>query len=235
MIHKNKVFKSPLLVKAMFDGISKDYDRLNDLMTFRLHKKIKRNVVRSLSSLLSPISSLTFLDLCTGTGDIAAILKENYPDSKIIGIDFSEKMLEIAREKHSGIDFLQGDCIRLPFEDESVDVCLISFGLRNIGNMKKTLEEIYRVLKKGGVFLNLDLGKPNKLMNILIKPYMTFWVSLLGKIFHGDETPYKYLADSNETFPSQKELTEIYRKIGFSNIQNKNYLFGQIASQISIK
>ncbi len=230
-----KDIKNPKTIEQMFDRISKDYDKLNDLMSFGVHKKIKREVIKTLSSLLLPLPSLSLLDLCTGTGDIAALLRENYPDAKIIGLDFSDKMLEIARKKHAGIEFLQGDCTQLPFEDESFDICTISFGLRNIENMQKALDEIYRVLKKGGVFVNIDLGKPNKFMNILIKPYMTFWIALLGKVFHGDETPYKYLAQSNETFPSQKELIEIYKKIGFQNVKNKNYLFGQIASQFGTK
>lgn len=130
---------------------------------------------------------------------------------------------------------MEADCTNLPFEDESFDLCTISFGLRNIEDMETAIKEIYRVLKKGGVFVNLDLGKPNKFFNLFLKPYMYLWVALLGKVFHGDETPYKYLAASNETFPAPAELVKIYEKIGFSNIKCKNYLLGQIAAQMSEK
>lgn len=253
--------KEPTFIKGLFNSISKSYDKLNDIMSLGLHKKIKRDAIAQIGD----YKPKTILDLCTGTGDLAGILKEKYPEAKIIGVDFSPQMLEIARQKYlqskqsfqwqsrlglptqqrntdnalianqHNIDFLEADCTNLPFEDESFDLCVISFGLRNIEDMGKALEEIYRVLKKGGVFVNLDLGKPNKLFNLFLKPYMYIWVAILGKIFHGDETPYKYLATSNETFPAPAELIKIYEKIGFCNVKNKNYLFGQISSQISIK
>lgn len=230
--------KNSDFIKGLFNSISSNYDKLNDIMSFGLHKKIKLAVINSVKQnylLTSHVSHLTILDLCCGTGDLTGILKEKYPDAKIIGVDFSDKMLEVARKKNPGIEFLEADCTNLPFEDKSFDLCTISFGLRNIEDMEKALNEIYRVLKKGGVFINLDLGKPNKFFNLFLKPYMYFWVAILGKIFHGDETPYKYLAASNETFPSPAELVKIYEKIGFFNIENKNYLFEQIASQISKK
>ena len=229
-------FKNPRYIRDLFNSISNNYDKLNDIMSFGLHRKIKKDIIKPLNTPLTVYHlPFTILDLCTGTGDLAAILKEKYPEAKVIGVDFSEKMLEIARRKHTDIEFLEADCTNLPFEDESFDLCTISFGLRNIEDMEKALNEIYRVLKKGGIFINLDLGKPNKFFNLFCKPYMYLWVAILGKIFHGSETPYKYLAASNETFPSPAELVKIYEKIGFSNIKNKNYLFGQIASQISIK
>lgn len=233
-----KSSKNPEFIKYLFNSISNNYDKLNDIMSFGLHKVIKNNAVKQIKCykpFTSHLSPLTFLDLCTGTGDLAGILKEKYPQAKVIGIDFSEKMLDIARKKHPNVEFLQADITNLPLEDESFDLCTISFGLRNIENMEQSLKEIYRVLKPDGVFVNLDLGKPNKFFNFFLKPYMYIWIAFLGKYFHGDETPYKYLAVSNETFPSQKELVEIFKKNGFSDIKNKNYLFGQIAFQISRK
>ncbi len=263
---KWKIFsKEPGFIKGLFNSISANYDKLNDIMSFGLHRRIKNDVIKQISSPFTVYRSpFTILDLCTGTGDLAAILKEKYPEAKVVGVDFSPQMLEIAKKKYSNInypplaggskslisgrgiettqntnepyiEFLEADCTNLPFEDESFDLCVISFGLRNIENMEKALQEIYRVLKKGGIFVNLDLGKPNKFFNLFCKPYMYLWVAILGKIFHKDETPYKYLAASNETFPAPAELIKIYEKIGFCNVKNKNYLFGQIASQISQK
>lgn len=226
--------KKPPFIKSLFNSISKDYDRLNNIMTFGLHKKIKKGVIAELNS----VQPLKILDLCTGTGDLAGMLKEKFPQAHITGVDFSPEMLNMARnkwKKYPDIEFLETDCSQLPFEDESFDLCVISFGLRNVENISKVLGEIYRVLKSGGIFINLDLGKPNKFFNFFLEPYMYLWVSFLGKFFHGDETPYKYLAVSNETFPSQKELAKIFEKTGFLNIKNKNHLFGQIASQICKK
>lgn len=251
---KNIFSKDSLFVKDLFNQISKNYDKLNNIMSFGLHRKIKLDVINKIHLSPSPLVgegnfsargtsaekmgegyNYKCLDLCCGTGDLARILKDTYLQSEVIGVDFSQNMLEIARKKHPDIEFLEADCTQLPFEDESFDLCIISFGLRNIENMEKALKEIYRVLKKDGYFINLDLGKPNKFFNFFLKPYMYLWVSLLGKLFHGNETPYKYLAVSNETFPSQKELVKIFEMAGFSDIKNKNYLFGQIASQISKK
>lgn len=230
----NKFSKNPDFVKKLFNSISLNYDKLNDIMSFGCHRIIKRDAVSFAK--LSPNAKI--LDLCTGTGDLAGILKKGYPQAKITGIDFSSEMLQIARDKwkkYPDINFVEADCTQLPFEDEQFDLCTISFGLRNIEDMEKALKEIYRVLKKGGYFINLDLGKPNKFFNFFLKPYMYIGVSFLGKFFHGDEQPYKYLAVSNEDFSSQKQLVGIFQQIGFCNVKNKNYLFGQIASQISQK
>lgn len=230
-----KFSKNSYFIKDLFNSISVNYDKLNDIMSFGLHKKIKKDIIRQTRLFTIHRSPLTCLDLCTGTGDLAGLLKEKYHEVQIIGVDFSEKMLEIARKKHPDIEFLEADCTKLPFNNESFDLCVISFGLRNIEEMEKALKEIYRVLKPGGIFINIDLGKPNKFFNIFLRPYMYLWISFVGKIFHGDQTPYRYLAESNEYFPSQKELVEIYKNIGFHDIKNKNYLFGQIASQQSKK
>lgn len=228
--------KDPQFIKTLFDSISSNYDKLNDIMSFGLHRKIKKEIIADIKHFdFSTFRPFNFLDLCTGTGDLAGLLKKEYPSAQITGVDFSEKMLEIAKKKHPEINFLEADCTQLPFENEQFDLCIISFGLRNIENIEKALTEIYRVTKKGGCFINIDLGKPNKFFNFFLKPYMYLWVSLLGKVFHGDETPYKYLAVSNETFPAPQKLIEMFQEVGFSDIKNKNYLFGQIASQISKK
>lgn len=230
-VKKQNFTKNPIFIRNLFDSISAHYDKLNDIMSLGLHNRIKLSAIKNL--MLPTIPRI--LDLCTGTGDLAYLLSKEYPNSKVIGIDFSEKMLEIARKKHSDLEFIEGDCTQLPFEEKSFDLCVISFGLRNIEDIEKALKEIHRVLKTEGIFINLDLGKPNRFFNIVLKPYMYIWVAFLGKFFHGDETPYKYLAVSNESFPSPKELVELYEKIGFTDIKNKNYAFGQIASQICSK
>lgn len=223
--------KRPEFIKGLFNSISKSYDKLNDIMSLGLHKKIKRDAIAQIGD----YKPKTILDLCTGTGDLAGILKEKYPEAKIVGVDFSPQMLEIARQKYPEIEFLEADCTNLPFEDESFDLCVISFGLRNIEDMGKTIAEIHRVLRPYGLFINIDLGKPDKFFNFFLKPYLYLWVALLGKIFHGDETPYKYLAASNEDFPSQQDLMKLYKQYWFTPIKNKDYLLGQIAAQVSMK
>lgn len=235
---QNNFSKNPEFIKKLFNSISRNYDKLNDIMSFGLHKKIKRDVLKQIS-FYKPFtvhrSPFTILDLCTGTGDLAGILKEKYPEAKVVGVDFSPQMLEIARQKHPSIEFLEADCTNLPFEDESFDLCVISFGLRNIEDMGKAIAEIHRVLRPYGLFINIDLGKPDKFFNFFLKPYMYIWIVLMGKFFHGDETPYKYLAASNEDFPSQQDLMKLYKQYWFTPVKNKDYLLGQIAAQVSMK
>lgn len=226
-----KFSKNPIFIKNLFDLISSDYDTLNDIMSFGMHKSIKKNLIKNLKL----PENAKILDLCTGTGDVAGLLKANFPNAQITGVDLSNKMMSIAKQKYQDIDFIQADCSDLPFEDESFDLCTISFGLRNTENLKKVVNEINRVLKTGGKFANLDLGKPNKFINIFLKPYMNIWIAFIGKLFHGSSTPYRYLAASNEDFPSQNELVKIFKEAGFSDIKNQNYIFGQIASQICTK
>lgn len=222
-----KFSKKPQFIQGLFNQISQDYDKLNDIMSFGGHLRIKKS---SLQGLNLP-DGAKVLDLCTGTGDIAGLLHELYPSAQIIGVDFSQNMLEIARKKHPSLDFRHGDASELPFEDVEFDLCVISFGLRNTEDLRKVLGEIYRVLKTGGTFVNIDLGKPTFAVNLFIRPALYLWTQLVGTFFHGDKEPYRYLAVSNEDFPSQRELVRIYEEIGFRDAQNRDFMFGQIASQ----
>lgn len=222
-----KFSKTPQFIQGLFNQISRDYDRLNDIMSFGNHLRIKKSSLRGLD--LSEGAKV--LDLCTGTGDVAGILKDLYPTADIIGVDFSEKMLEIARAKHPSVDFRHGDVSELPFGDGEFDLCVISFGLRNTEDLCKVLREIHRVLKPDATFVNIDLGKPSPLVNLAMRPVFYLWAQAVGLFFHGDNEPYKYLAVSNEDFPSQHELVKIFKEIGFEDIRNRDFVFGQIASQ----
>ncbi|MFA6988957.1 MAG: bifunctional demethylmenaquinone methyltransferase/2-methoxy-6-polyprenyl-1,4-benzoquinol methylase UbiE [Candidatus Gastranaerophilaceae bacterium] len=219
-------------IKNLFDEISKDYDLMNNIMSFGMHPFIKRKAVSRI-----PVKiNARILDICTGTGDMAINLAQKYPDSKIIALDFSEKMLEIAQKKaakYKNIEFIQADATKLPFENDYFDICLISFGLRNLPDVKEALIEFKRVLKQDGCFSNLDLGKPNSIFNLLFKPYFFHIVPFLGKIIHGNHCPYKYLPESNIDFPSQKELAELLKELGFREIKNYDYAFGTMAQQIA--
>lgn len=220
--------KSPHLIQKMFDSIAERYDFNNNLISLGLHKKIKELAIKKLK--LNENSKI--LDLCTGTGDIAFFLKRKYPDASVIGIDFSSEMLKIAKQKNnSDINFQKADCTNLPFDDNSFDLCTISFGLRNIENQGSALKEIYRVLKKDGIFMHIDFGKSSnfadKIFDLLV-PSMV-------KIFYKNSIPYDYLLESKKTFKSPDELIKTFENHGFKFERRHDFLFGVISSQIMKK
>ncbi len=229
----NKNTKKEVNIKNLFDSIAKNYDKLNTIISLGLHKKVKKNSIEEIP--LKMPSKI--LDLCCGTADIGIIMSKKFPDSEIFCVDFSDEMLKIAREKtqkYNNIKVLSADALDMPFDDDFFDISVISFGLRNLDDIKKGLLEMKRVTKKDGYVVNLDTGK---VANINLMPlfYLFFNVLMpfLGKIFHGKIMPYKYLSESAKTFPSQKELIQIFNELGFNDIKNYDYIFGAIAQQIA--
>lgn len=214
--------KNPEKIKEMFNKIANVYDFNNKIISFGLHKKIKKLAIE-----IYPFSG-TCLDLCTGTGDIAGFLSSY---CEVIGVDFSKNMLEIARKKHPKIKFLEEDCTNLSFENNSFDNITISFGLRNIENYDLALDEIYRILKPKGKFLHLDFCKNNPLADI----FYDFLIPKLVKIFYKDNVPYEYLIKSKQLFFDEKNLIELFKKHNLKLIKQKKFLFGTIACQLCEK
>lgn len=221
----------------MFENLASDYDLMNDVISFGMHKSIKKKSVSNIFKLYSGRSELKILDVCCGTGDIAIFAAEKFGDSaKITGVDFSESMLEIAKKrsaKYKNIEYITADVLNLPFEDNYFDAVFISFGLRNLADLKKGVLELKRVTKNGGYVSNLDVGKPEGICGKLSKLYFYLFVPVLGKLIHGNAEPYSYLHESREEFPSQKELITIFSELGFKNIKNNDFALGTIAQQIA--
>lgn len=215
--------KNPQKIKEMFNQIAEKYDFNNNLISFGLHKFVKKIAISKINF------SGKCLDLCTGTGDIAGFLDKN--KCEVTGLDFSENMLKIAKSKHPDIEFIEGDCTNLPFADNSFDAVTISFGLRNIEDYNKALDEIYRVLKPNGIFFHLDFCKNNLLANLIYN----FIIPKLVKIIYGEDLPYKYLVQSKKEFFDNKQLKELFEQHKFINQKTSTYLFGTIASIISNK
>lgn len=215
----------------MFDNIAKNYDKLNNIISFGFHLNVKKQAIKNAN--IKP--DYKVLDVCTGTGDIAVYLAEHVlKKGRVIGVDFSQKMLEIAENKTNAtnINFLRADALNLPFKDEEFDACFISFGLRNLKDLKKGLTEMKRVTKKGGLVINLDTGKPKGIINFFYELYFFNLVPFFGKVFNNDETPYQYLPQSTRTFPSPDELLLIFEELGLKNVKKFDFLFGAISEQI---
>ena len=217
------VDKNPEKINKMFNKIAYKYDFINNVMSLNTQHKIKQKSIE----LLNINSGDNILDLCCGTGDLAILAKKDQPQCQIIGVDFSEKMLEIAKRKSNEIQFLQADATNLPFEDNFFDIITMGFGLRNIQNTEKAIIEVYRVLKPNGKFLHLDFGKKN----ILSKIYDIF-VSFISRFFTNNKFAYSYLIESKKVFPTPDELVKDFESKGFQLEKRKDFLLGIISVQI---
>lgn len=210
-------------MKSMFNDIAKNYDFLNDVMTFFTQKSIKNSAINSLKPNHSNI-----LDVCTGTGDIAIMLAKKFPNASITALDFSLEMLKIAKikSKNLNINFINNNALDMPFLNNSFDLCTISFGLRNLPDITAAIKEIHRVLATNGELLIIDLGKPK--MNWLYPLILDKVIPILGKIFHENKYPYQYLVESQKDFPSPQNLSKVLQSVGFADTKILNFLFGTI-------
>lgn len=210
--------------KQTFDSISKNYDLINQLISFGLHKKWKSNFINIVNFYGQVI------DIATGTGDIAMEIKKKYPDANLTGYDPSPNMLKIAKKKciKNDVDFVEGFCEKMPFNDSSFDFATITFGIRNTKSVDNSLIEIKRILKDDGILMIMEFSKTN---NVLIKNlyhiYLNFIIPFIGSLF-GKYDEYKYLATSIEGFYTKDEMNNILESKNFSLIKNIEYNFGLV-------
>lgn len=218
--------KSPAVIHTMFNMISKEYDFLNNVMSFGLHKFIKYRCIKNLN--IKPHDNV--IDLCCGTGDIGGLIKKYRPQANVIGIDFSENMIEIAKNRNDGVKYYQGDVTHLPYPDNTFDIVTMCFGLRNIQNAEKAVEEVYRILRPKGRFLHLDFGTKN----ILSRIYDVI-IPVIVKIFTQNTFPYKYLIESKKIFPEPDDLIKDFENKNFKFYKKLDFMFGAISAQIMTK
>ncbi|MBT8259751.1 MAG: bifunctional demethylmenaquinone methyltransferase/2-methoxy-6-polyprenyl-1,4-benzoquinol methylase UbiE [Flavobacteriaceae bacterium] len=233
MAEKVKPYKDSDLSKkeqvaTMFDNISKEYDGLNRVISFGIDVKWRKKVV----NLVDKQNPRHILDIATGTGDLAINLAETHAE-KITGLDISEGMLEIGKQKiskrqlNNRIEMVVGDSENLPFKDNTFDAITVAFGIRNFENLEKGLGEILRVLKPSGIFVILETSVPTKTpfkqgYNFYTKRIMP----LIGKLFSKDKSAYTYLSESASVFPYGDKLNNILRKIGFIDTTALPQTFG---------
>ncbi len=215
-------------VTQMFDNISKEYDGLNRVISFGIDVKWRNKVV----DLVAASNPERILDIATGTGDLAINLAKTEA-KEIIGLDISDGMLEVGRQKiaHKSLENLIsmviGDSENLPFNDNSFDAITVAFGVRNFEHLEKGLEEILRVLKPGGLFVILETSVPTKTpFKQGYKFYSKYILPNIGKLFSKDRSAYTYLSESASVFPYGEVLNNILRKIGFINVHDKPQTLG---------
>ncbi|ABZ99690.1 Ubiquinone/menaquinone biosynthesis methyltransferase [Leptospira biflexa serovar Patoc strain 'Patoc 1 (Paris)'] len=231
--------KKPEYVRKNFDGIAKAYDRFNDWNSFFLHRLWKDWVVKEAKKAVPGAKSA--LDLCCGTGDITSRLSQDPNLETVVGLDFSEQMLSFAFPKVNGkshVNLLVGDAMDLKqFKNESFDIVTMGFGLRNVSDLNKCLLEIKRVLKKGGVFVNLDVGRVRpKFLKFFADVYFFQIVPLFGYLLYGKQNEmFDYLPHSSKSYPDQETLAQILTDLGFQEVRFQNFVFGNAVAHVAKK
>ncbi|MBY0405140.1 MAG: bifunctional demethylmenaquinone methyltransferase/2-methoxy-6-polyprenyl-1,4-benzoquinol methylase UbiE [Cyanobacteria bacterium] len=220
-------------VQQMFNRIAPTYDFLNDCISFGMHRGWKASACKTLA--LKPGDSV--LDVCTGTGDLTRYLLDWVGNSgRVTGLDFSDEMLSVARKRfaqYENIKFIQGDALNLPFDENKFDGAIVSFGLRNVSDIERCLQEMLRVVKPGGWVVNLDTSpKPN------IPGYWFYFSTIMpvvGKLFSLDNKAYHYLSDSTKNFLTPDQLTDLFKSVGMTNVSGQTLAFGSVGLQAGQK
>jgi demethylmenaquinone methyltransferase / 2-methoxy-6-polyprenyl-1,4-benzoquinol methylase len=215
-------------VAQMFDTISGNYDNLNRVISFGIDIKWRKKVLKMVANK----NPKTILDIATGTGDLAILMVETSAE-KIIGLDISEGMLEVGRQKiatqnlSNKIQMVLGDSEKMPYEDNTFDAITVAFGVRNFENLEIGLAEILRVLKPSGIFVILETSIPEKFpYRQGYQFYSKYILPLIGKLFSKDNVAYGYLSESASFFPYGEKLNNILRKIGFIEVEALPQTFG---------
>ncbi len=209
-------------VSEMFDNIAPYYDLLNRVLSLGIDKSWRKRAIK----LLQEDNPKYILDVATGTGDVALQVADKLQPEKIIGVDISNEMLAIGRQKiakknlESVITLEEGDSENLPFQDNTFDAITVAYGVRNFENLEKGLGEMYRVLKPGGKVVVLEFSKPTMFpFKQLFNLYFKYILPTIGKWTSKDPKAYRYLYESVQAFPDGKQFVSILNKLGFHSTQ----------------
>jgi demethylmenaquinone methyltransferase/2-methoxy-6-polyprenyl-1,4-benzoquinol methylase len=226
-------------VAEVFHSVAAKYDIMNDLMSFGVHRLWKRFTME----FTGVRKGDQVLDIAGGTGDLAMKFSDLVgPDGKVILADINDSMLKVGRDRlldkgYSGnIEVVQANAESLPFADNSFNVITMAFGLRNVTNKDKALQEFNRVLKPGGRLLVLEFSKTkNPLLSKAYDLYSFSALPMMGKLITNDAESYRYLAESIRMHPDQETLKGMFEEAGFANCEYHNLTGGIVALHKGIK
>jgi demethylmenaquinone methyltransferase/2-methoxy-6-polyprenyl-1,4-benzoquinol methylase len=216
-------------VRAMFDRITPAYDRMNRIMSLGMDGGWRTLAVRA--SGLAPGG--TALDVCCGTGDLAIELLDAVSTrGRVVGLDFSEAMLDAARRKSSQIEWVRGDALALPFADGEFAAATIGFGMRNLADPLRGFAELARVVRPGGRVVCLELTEPPA----WAAPFARLWtdraVPLLGRLVARETDAYRYLPASVHRFPPAEELAAVMGRAGLRRVRFRRLSGGAVAVHV---
>ena len=208
-------------VRTMFDRIAPVYDVMNRVMTAGLDRHWRRSTAEAV---VRPGDRV--LDACCGTGDLALACER--AGGRVVGLDFSQRMIERARRKSATIAWVEGDLLSLPFEGGSFEAAAVGFGVRNVADLERALAELRRVLVAGGRLGILEITTPEG----ALAPFYRLWfdrvVPLMGRVLEGGAA-YTYLPASVRRFPGKDDLAAVVRDAGFTAVEYRSFAGGIVA------
>ncbi|PLX99511.1 MAG: hypothetical protein C0623_09260 [Desulfuromonas sp.] len=210
-----------------FGEAARHYDFATRAMSLGRDMAWKRALIELLPAAEKPVC----LDLACGTGDIAFMLAEKYPAGRIIGLDLTEPMLELARQRNrfESVEFIKADMVETGLDDASVEIVTGSYAVRNAPDLKEAFAEIHRLLKPGGVVALLDFSKPaNGVFQRLQYTILKYWCGLWGFILHGNAEVHSYIAASLKEYPDRDALRELLDECGLSVKVARRFYFGTL-------
>lgn len=225
-------------VEQMFNNIAPTYDSLNHRLSWDIDKYWRKKAINTLIK----HNPQTILDIATGTGDFAILASKMLKPKSVLGVDISEGMMNIGKEKvkklnlEKLISFAKEDCTKLTFNNNSFDAITAAFGIRNFSNLEQGLKEMHRVLNTGGHLCIIELTAPIAFpMKQLFKIYSHSILPIYGKLVSKDNSAYQYLTNTIEAFPQGEKMTEILKRIGFTNVEFKRLTFGICTMYLATK
>ena len=222
--------KDPDEVAAMFDGVAKRYDLVNDLLSLGRTKAWRK----ATTAIIAPKTGMQILDLAAGPGSSSEPLYK--AGATVFATDFSEGMLAQGRKARPYLNFSKADALNLPFVANRFDVVTISYGLRNTVTYEKALIEALRVTKPGGRIVIAEFSQPNnRIFRTIYTKYLMRLLPAIAKKTSSNPDAYVYLAESIRAWPNQAALAESLKKAGWSNVSWKNLTFGVVAVHSAVK
>jgi demethylmenaquinone methyltransferase/2-methoxy-6-polyprenyl-1,4-benzoquinol methylase len=226
-------------VQKIYSEVAHTYELVNHVLTFGMDSVWRKKAVQWTKM----AKQNRWMDICSGTGDMIPLLsRQRDENTLIIASDFSQSMISRAKKRYSlkKVYFCLGDAVRMPFEDETFDLIIISFATRNIDSdenrTKNHFREFHRLIRPGGIFLNLETSQPsNTLVRTLFHLYARYVVKTMGFFLSGSRAGYRYLSHTLTRFHDQKKLTNLLYDSGFSSVESKTLFLGVAAIHRAIK